>query len=138
MDILLNDSQTLAEIQTSFASHFPFLKLEFFTFKNSDKKVFSKANLVKDTSITLGMIRSKHYDGKILFDGKMTADSLEKHFDKYFGMDVQVFRKAGSVWLRTIDTDNRTLNELNLSGKTNELPLPTEVASDFDAYHEQE
>ncbi len=106
MEITIHDSFKLCEIQEEFSKHFPYLKLEFFEFAPGAKKVFSKAYLITDTDKTLGEKRHIHRAGHISINGHQKVNTLEQHFLENFGVDIQVFRKSGNVWLQTTTTDN--------------------------------
>ncbi len=137
MEIIIDDNHKLCEIQEEFSKHFPYLKLEFFEFAQGEQKIFSKKNLIPDTTKTLGQIRHIHYPGHISINGHQKVSTLEELLMKNFGIAVQVFRKAGNTWLQTTATDNWTLSEQNKKGEEMNIVLKEEIANDFDQYHEQ-
>ena len=113
MEIIIHDSSKLFEIQEEFSKHFPYLRLEFFGFEPIEEKRFSKENLISDTNKTLGEIRHVHRPGHISINGHQKVSSLEQHFRKNFGIDIQVFRKSAAIWVQTTTTDNWTLTDQN-------------------------
>lgn len=137
MEIIIQDSDKLCEIQKEFSKRFPYLKLEFFKFDVGKKKIFSSKNLITETQKTLGEIRHVHNLSHISINGHQKVSTLEQHFRENLGVDVQVFRKSGSSWLATTATDNWTLSEQNKKGEEMSLLPAQEKTSDYDQYHEQ-
>lgn len=136
MQLTIHDSYKLSEIREEFSRHFPYLKLEFFSFAAGEKKIFSEKNLVTDGTKLLGDVRHFHNFGHLSINGHQKVGTLEQNFLKTFGIDVQVFRKSGKVWLQTTDTDNWTLAEQNKKGEEMENES-LEAAMDYDQYYEQ-
>lgn len=137
MKTVINDQITIGNIQEVFRKQFPYLRLEFFVFKEGEKRIFSKKNLLTDSGKTIGSIRNTHKKGLISFNGKQKVSTLEKGFLEGFGLYVQVFRKSGNQWLETSTSDNTTLSEQNRLGLETTLSKGKEVPPDYDLYHEQ-
>ena len=64
----------------------------------------------------------------------MKVAELENDFSGQFGLQVQVFRKSGEVWLQTTKTDNWTLIEQNQAAL--EMNAAS-AAPELEDYHEQ-
>lgn len=137
MEILVDDSVRIFEIQEIFNTHFPFLKLEFFELDPTKKKTFVKSNLIKDVNKTIGEIRHVHRTGGIIINGHQKVSTLEKNFYRDFGVNVQVFRKSGRNWLRTTSTDEWTLKEQNQMATDIDTTLNEKPLFEDDYYHEQ-
>lgn len=137
MEIIIHDSSKLCEIQKEFSKHFPYLKLEFFGFDPIEKKIFSKKNLITDTTKTLADVRHVHQSGHISINGHQKVRTFEQHFRENFGINIQVFRKSANTWLLTTTTDNWTLAEQNKKGKEMNDAVNEEITTDYDQYHEQ-
>lgn len=116
MEIIIEDSVLLSEIQTEFRKHFPYLRLEFFEFSQSNENMFSKKNLIIDSEIPLGKVRHMHIPGFISMNGNQLVSTFEKCLQENFGINAQVFRKSRGNWLQTTSTDNWTLSEQNKKG----------------------
>ncbi|MEI9910895.1 MAG: hypothetical protein WDO71_15215 [Bacteroidota bacterium] len=56
----------------------------------------------------------------------MTVGQLEDIFQKQFGLQVQVSRRSGTLWLETTMTDNWTLKQQNDHGR--ELSEPANIS----------
>jgi hypothetical protein len=136
MDLIIHDSLKLCEIQEEFCKHFPCLKLEFFSFVPGESKIFSEEFLIRDTNKTLGDVRHVHNFGHLSINGHQKVSTLEQNFIRIFGIDVQVFRKSGSVWLETTHTNSRSLTEQNKQGAEMENTVEP-AADDHLQYYEQ-
>ncbi len=121
MDITINDTRSVAEIQEEFTQSFPYLRLEFFSRPHKTGKPSPRSQMLQNTR-TLGEIRTNHLEGEIQITPSMTVSVLEQEFMKHYGLAVQVFRKSGRVWLETTVTDGWTLAEQNAQGEALSAP----------------
>ena len=137
MEIIIHDSIKLCEIQKEFSKHFPYLKLEFFGFQPEQKMVFTRENLITDTTQTLGDVRHLHRIGHISINGHLKVNTLEQNFQENYGINVQVFRKSANTWLLTTTTDNWTLVEQNKKGEEMNNAVKAEATDNYDEIHEQ-
>ena len=115
MEILINDSRVISEIQSDFSKEFPFLKIEFFDAPYSEKKALPKSKIFSNDK-KLGSCRRMHNTGRLQITGSSTVSSVESEFWKKFGLSVQVFRKSGNLWIETSLTDSWTLEQQNREG----------------------
>lgn len=133
MELVINETKSVGEIQKSFNVRFPFLKISFFKRAHAVgeasplSEMYHVDTLIKD-------IRQKDKNGIISVDGDMQVNQIEMLFQEVFGLSVQIFRKSGKSWLQTTTTDSWTLNEQNLKGKEMNNPIASEEQQD---YHEQ-
>lgn len=133
MELVINETKTVGEIQKSFNKRFPFLKISFFKRPHAagEASPLSEMHhideLIKD-------IRHKDKNGIISVDGDMQVKQIEMLFQEVFGLSVQIFRKSGEGWLQTTTTDSWTLNQQNAKGKEMNSPVESEQKED---YHEQ-
>jgi hypothetical protein len=116
MQIELNDHRKIHAIQEEFNTRFPFLKIEFFSKPN---KVNADLHNRKITpgSKTLGECSLLHKKGKVSISQGMTVAELEEHFRDAFGLEIQIFRKSGTLWLATRQTENWSLEKQNMEGE---------------------
>jgi hypothetical protein len=111
----IDDSKTIADVQSEFRSKFEGLKIEFYKEKHDPHKgsplaqQWPSSNKLKD-------IRTNHSKGNIVLSPEMTVSQLEYVFEDNFGLHVQVFRKSNNLWLQTSVTDEWTLEKQNLKG----------------------
>jgi len=117
MHILINGERLVTDVQSQFASAYPFLKIEFFkkdsTLKSSVPKQTQVAHNVK---LKEAWVR-KETEGDLLINDVMTVWDLENIFMDRFGLNAQVFRKSGKIWLQTSITDRWTLKQQNDMGR---------------------
>lgn len=107
--IHITDDRKIADIQAEFNGHFPNLKIEFYSKEHHEGE--GSAGKMIDASKTIGEVRTKHNEGDISINGHAKVSTLEEKFHDVFGLNVQVFRKSGDVWLQTTVTDEWTLSE---------------------------
>lgn len=138
MEITIDDTSRLCDIQKEFSRHFPYLKLEFFGFQPEQKKIFTRKNLITDTRQTLGDVRHIHRPGHVSINGHLKVSTLEQNFRGNYGIHVQVFRKSGNIWLETTVTDDWTLSKQDRKGGEINLLSKETTEQDFDGYREQE
>ena len=115
--LTLTEDRFINEIQQDFTTAFPFLKLQFFK-PGAVRKKRQPATSLLDGNITLqaaGLTASK--EGTMEIKDSVTVQELENAFYNQFGLNAQVFRKSGNLWLETTMTDYRTLKDQNEHGE---------------------
>ena len=115
----ITDSKKIKDIQQEFNDKFPFLKLEFYKGKHESGQP-SPAGKQLDSEKTIGQVRTAHTDGDMSIDGHLKVCTLEDRFWRQYGLNVQVFRHSGNLWLQTSTTDEWTLAEQNRKGEHSE------------------
>jgi hypothetical protein len=116
MKIQITDHVKISSIQEEFNRMFPYLKLEFFS-KPHKSGGTSPRKLMKSNINTIGECRTNNKSGEIFVSPLITVSELEQQFSELYGLNVQVFRKSGNVWLETTVTDRWTLEEQNSQGE---------------------
>jgi len=111
----ITDNKTIQSIQKAFNEKFPNLKLNFYTQPHSFGEG-SPNNEKLDKTKTIGEVRQVHTDGDIQIDAKLTVQELETLMAEKYGLNLQVYRRSGDLWLQTISTDNWTLETQNERG----------------------
>ncbi|MDF2382500.1 hypothetical protein JMG10_13540 [Nostoc ellipsosporum NOK] len=112
MRLRFSRNNTIHDIQQAFSQEFPFLKLEFYPHRN--KKRVNKHLLHGSSLAEAGM---KKEEGIIEVNRNMTVAELEHLLTKELGLDAQVSRKSGQLWLETTMTDNWTLDKQDAHGR---------------------
>ena len=116
MYLHITPAMLITEVQKEFNNMFPFLKLEFFQNKSSNRSGFSLKNLVShDRKIVEVQPSIKTGDVQVMEE--MKVQDLERIFKDQFGLAVQVFRRSGNLWLETTMTDSWTLRQQNEHGE---------------------
>ena len=119
----ISKDKTIHDIQQDFNLRFPFLKLEFY--KPADPAV-AKKHLPQYTLLSAAGLKDGNAIMEVVND--MTVAELEKKFRNEYGLDVQVSRKSGLLWLETTMTDNWSLEKQNEHGK--EISITPKVYPD--------
>lgn len=116
MKIHFSNNRLVSEIQGEFNTAFPYLKIEFL--KQTSHR--TKANYSKNTvapETKLSEIKEIHTGTDIVFDENISVSDFENTIYELFGINIQVFRRSGNIWLETTMTDNWTLKMQNEHGR---------------------
>jgi hypothetical protein len=114
MYLFLSHDKTIHEVQQSFTSKYPYLKLEFYRLQNGDPGLTVKKHLLHSTTLKAAGLKN---DGLIEINNDMTVVDLEQIFLHRFGLNAQVSRKSGILWLETTMTDKWSLEKQNEHGR---------------------
>ena len=112
IEMHITDNKLIQDLQEEFNLLFPYLKIEFFSITSKGKenpKILSPLQAV-------GQSRKKREDGVLLLNSHMTVTAFEKEMSERFGLQVQVFRQSGKMWIETSLTDSWTLERQNAEG----------------------
>lgn len=112
----ITDKKTIKDIQTEFNNKFPYLKIEFYAHEHKEKQGSPNTDKLVDT-LTIGDARTKMKEGDFSINANQKVSTLEQNFQDTYGLNVQVFRKSGDIWLQTIATDGWTLHKQNEKGE---------------------
>lgn len=135
MNITINRSHTIAQIQEEFQKHFPYLKIEFYS-KSHDVEEGSNNYYQLHHNLTIGNAQFEPRDGVLHISPGIKVKDLELLFQEVFGLNIQVFRLSGKVWLQTTATDYKTLAEQNEMAL--EMSKPVRDKIEIPDIHEQE
>ena len=116
MEIYISEDATIASIQNDFQGAYPFLCLEFYRQPHEIGEASpAREKLQPETAID--DIRILHSFGWIDIDSSRTAAEVEYDFRHTMGLNVQILRRSGDLWLETTQTDKWTLHQLNEAGR---------------------
>lgn len=118
-DMKITNQKTLKEVQMEFNEKFPYLKIEFYEGKHETGKP-SPVNKQLDASMTIQKARKTNTEGDLNITGQLKVSTLEDRFWEQYGLNVQVFRRSGNLWLQTSTTDHWTLTQQNGKGERSE------------------
>ncbi len=113
--MLITNDKKIKDLQAEFRQVFPSLKLEFYKGSHREGEA-SPARQQLDNERLLGEVRSVQAMGDLHIQDKMSVSELEKMLLEKFGLNAQVFRRSGTLWLQTSATDHWTLAEQNRKG----------------------
>ena len=109
--VSVNGNKKIATLQKEFNEQFPYLRLSiYYSYMRNEK---TKTPLSGDK--TLASVRRGNGSGKISINGNKKIGSLEKEFDKEFGLYAQVCYTAsdGSRYYTSGNADTMTLSAFN-------------------------
>jgi hypothetical protein len=113
--MFISNEKTLRQVKQEFQEKFLWLKLEFYARGHEPGEGSFERDHLDDT-LTVGDARSITAEGEMSIHGNLKVSSLEQEFQDRYGLNVQVFRRSGEVWLQTTSTDEWTLAEQNEKG----------------------
>ncbi len=111
----ITDNKTIKAIQAEFNSKFPYLRIEFYAHEHEEQEGSPNEDMLAE-SLTIGDARTTMKEGDLSIHANQKVSTLEQNFQEKYGLNVQVFRKSGDVWLQTTATDNWTLHKQNEKG----------------------
>lgn len=129
MKLTINDTTTISQAQEAFRAAFPFLKLEFFLGE------VNAANRIASGDTLLSSVASKFTAGEMIIHSNEKVATVERIMQERFGLNAQVLRKSGNVWLVTSATDDLSLSEQNKIAQDMNTEVPAAEPEDI---HEQE
>jgi hypothetical protein len=134
MEFIIDEKQSIAEIQELFQDRFPFLKISFFSTPHQTGEG-TPAEHMYNSMLTLEEIGTLKHEGKVTISGTMSVGDVEKMFIQKYGIPAQIFRRSGTSWIQTTTTDSWTLNNQNDKGR--EMSTPFAEDKDMPDYQEQ-
>ncbi|RYF87533.1 MAG: hypothetical protein EON98_00170 [Chitinophagaceae bacterium] len=117
-------------MKKDFSKHFRFLKLEFFPLQHSKCEGSWHQGKIAD-HVQLSQIATICREGIFSYNSHTTVTDFEQRLQNEFGLPVQVFRKAGELWIETTQTDKLSLEEQNSMGQASCTPLRFNIYSLF-------
>lgn len=130
MELTITPKNTIREIRRQFSRQFPGLKLGFYPHAHGvEQSSVSEKEL--PASLHPGDLQPLTKAGVFSFSPKTTVAEFEQALQKEFGLPVQVFRKAGDLWIETIQTDNLTLEKQNAMALATTRPASFNLNSLF-------
>ncbi len=117
--MIISDDKKLRDIKEEFHRKFTHLKIEFYSAAHQQGQGSHQSHQL-DAELTIGQIRTLHNEGDLRIDPQMSVGEFEQKFHNKYGLNVQVFRKSGNLWMQTTATDSWTLAEQNRKGGASE------------------
>ena len=114
-EVTTTGSKKLKTLKKQFNEYFPFIRL---SIHSSNCALNAKKGLPiskLSNELTLSEAREKKGSGKISFTGRKKIKTIEKEFDKIFGLNVQIcYTTPDGIrkYTRSLD-DSKTLSVLN-------------------------
>ena len=114
MILTIAGERFIQEVQKEFNTAYPYLKLEFFPAQH--KKPSPKASQLRQ-ALKIDEVRKLRNSGQLPLSDTLKVSDLEHDLSEIYGLNAQVFRKSGNVWLETTMTDGWTLKQQNDRGR---------------------
>jgi hypothetical protein len=108
MNLLLNPTNSINDLNEEFMKNYPHLKFRFFNHSHeTGEGSMAKDEISADTLLgEIGLkTETQHH-----IQGNSKVKNLEDWMQNQFDAGVQIFRKSGDVWLLTTTTDEWTLH----------------------------
>lgn len=109
MVIEIKENMQVKDLKKQFHQYYPMLKIEFFSQGHEVSQGTSKSQMLDNETPLKDLIKGK--EGNVDFGGNISVQSFEQMFADTFNLNVQVFRKSGSVYIETTQTDDWTLDQ---------------------------
>lgn len=113
--MVITSKKKLVALKKEFHAMFPFLRIEFYSGQHEVGKGSPK-ELQLDQDKTIFEVSGKEINENYEVLPTMTVKEVEMYFDNHLGLNVQVFRKSGNLWIQTSATDHWTLEQQNRKG----------------------
>ena len=113
--MVIVSNKKLSDIKTEFHSLFPYLRIEFYSGHHEVGKGSPKERQL-DGDKTIKELIGKELNENFTIQPSLSVNELELYFDRHLGLNVQVFRKSGNLWMQTTATDHWTLEKQNRKG----------------------
>ena len=117
--MIISDEKTMRDIQIKFNKKFAYLKLEFYRGQHESGQGSPPSERL-DPQLTISEVRTVRQEGNLRIKEDMKVSDFEKLFYEKYGLNVQVFRKSGNLWMQTTSTDSWTLAQQNRKGGSSE------------------
>ena len=131
MKLMIKPESRISELNKTFNNYFPYLKLEFFNSAHTGTESSPIEEMIKE-DLKVQDLCEVHEISFLEFDPLTKISEIESGFRDTIGLNVQVFRKSGNVWLETCGSDNMSLQEASDLGKQKSAPLVKPRTVDFD------
>lgn len=124
MKIEIHDNMMVKDLKRQFHDAFPALKLEFFsgTVHNRESQLDNEA-MLKDFGLK--------QNGTLIFDAQMKVSEFELMINEHYGLQIQVFRKSGNVFVETTGTDDWTLAQEQTEAESSQNPSDVGIEKDM-------
>ena len=114
-EVTTTGSKKIKTIYKQFNEHFPYLRLKILSSDMAEKARKGETIYGLDIEKTLSEVREKTGSGKISFTGRKNVKTIEKEFEKIFGLYAQICytESDGKRYYTSGSDDSKTLTVLN-------------------------
>ncbi len=114
-EVTTTGSKKIKTLKKQFNEHFPYLRLKILSSDMAEKARKGETIYGLDIEKTLSEVREKTGSGKISFTGRKNVKTIEKEFEKIFGLYAQICytESDGKRYYTSGSDDSKTLTVLN-------------------------
>ncbi len=116
----IQKTMKVADLKDQFSSVFPNLKIEFYSQSHLPGEGTAKDEQIPD-DVHISSLNPGVESGNISISPNMSVKEFEQIMNDQFGLNVQVFRMSGKLWLQTTKTDDWSLEKQNGKGGRSQL-----------------
>jgi hypothetical protein len=118
MTLNMSNNILIEDVQNGFSDFFPYLRLKFLPVNNFSSNQYppSKKNSGK-VALKFGDLNNSISSGVVELSDATTVRELEAIFKARFGLNAQVLRKSGNLWMEVSMTRNWSLGQQNEHGR---------------------
>ena len=115
-EISVSGNKKIKTLQKEFTKKFPHIRLSLYPLSEKRKKTQTPHS----SELKISEVRTKNNPGKVSLNGRTLVGTLEKNFDKLFGLYVQVgyTKSDGGRYFTQSSTDKLSLTKLNKQGES--------------------
>lgn len=114
MELVVSKDRSIRDVQHAFNARYPFLRLEFYRPRHAGPELPLRKHLLPSTLLRAAGLND---EGVLEIRDEMTVAELEKALLEKFGLNAQLSRSSGALWLETTMTDSWTLRKQNEHGR---------------------
>jgi hypothetical protein len=111
MELRIENQTSVSDLQKQFNTYFPYLQLEFFTAMKVTGKSQKAVRVSPNQQIRL-LLPGIYRPVQLGVNSETTVGDLLKSF-KDIGLNAQISRRSGNLWIETTFTDDWTLERQN-------------------------
>ena len=118
--LIITADKTLEAISEAFQTHFPNLRLQFYT----EEHAVGETNSLWDTlnpTLSLAQVGKIDHEETLSIHGGQKVQTFEQNFQQLYKLGVQVMYPIGREWRQTRTSDALTLAQLNQMAENKEL-----------------
>ncbi len=115
-EISVSGNKKIKTLQKEFTKKFPYIAISLFPLSEKTKKTQTPHS----SELKISEVRTKNNPGKVSLNGRTLVGTIEKNFDKLFGIYAQVCYKDsdGGRYYTSGSTDKLSLTKLNKYGES--------------------
>lgn len=115
MTINFNRSTTVGAFQTTFNTHYPFLKLVFFRHQNEGEDIWASPMVISNRILLgeLSDVLPNKWEAHFTASPNMTISEFENTLKNKFNLAIRIFKNDMGDWIETTDCRHLDLEGAN-------------------------